>query len=157
MTLTDQLSYCSDTGIFTWSRNKRGPVKAGDRAGTVNGKGYRQIKINQEVIAEHRLAWWFHYGEWPSDEIDHINGDPLDNRIGNLRIATRQQQCWNSGMKKTNKLGLKGVVRAGNKYKAHIRVNDRPCSLGLFDDENDAHRAYVTASRWCFGEFARAA
>ena len=156
MSILDQLSYDPTTGHFHWKVSKRGHVRSGARAGTVNGKGYRQIKIDQKLVAEHRLAWWFVHGEWPEGEIDHANGDPLDNRISNLRIATRQQQLWNSRKKSSNKVGLKGVVAVGNMYEARVRANGRQNVVGRFANKHEAHHAYVNAAKWCFGEFARA-
>lgn len=99
--LRQLLDYDSATGFFTWrarsdltgSGEHLPPRRcaswdgnfAGRRAGTKTKKGYRQIATMGFQIQEHRLAWAFHHGDWPADDIDHINGVKDDNRIENLR------------------------------------------------------------------------
>jgi hypothetical protein len=92
-------------------------------------------------------------------ETDHINGDGLDNRRVNLRIATTSQNQANTGAPATNTSGFKGVSwrERDKKWRAQIRSNGVYWWLGLFDTPEAAHAAYVAASEVLHGEFARAA
>jgi hypothetical protein len=107
----------------------------------------------------HRLAWLYVYGEalGEFEEIDHINGDRQDNRIGNLRRATKSQNMAN--MRGHSKLGLpKGVsIQAkSRRFMACIMVGRRKKYLGTFDTATEAHAAYRAAAQEHHGEFARA-
>lgn len=89
--------------------------------------------------------------------VDHINGDRLDNRRCNLRLATNQQNCWNQGLGARNTSGFKGVSWHSRDllFGAHIRVDGRQKTLGYFPDAEVAARAYDAAAREHYGEFAR--
>ena len=80
--------------MVVWLVNK-GIAKAGQVASSVNALGYGRVKINGKSVLAHRLAWALHYGEWPDGAIDHINGIKTDNRLCNLRLATRAQNQQN--------------------------------------------------------------
>ena len=92
--LKEQLKYIPTTGEFirlvTRPRAPKGSV-----AGTINGRGYRWIRVLNKRYQAHRLAWLFYYGEWPENEIDHINNDKDDNRITNLRDVTHGENQQN--------------------------------------------------------------
>ncbi|MGN6757141.1 MAG: HNH endonuclease [Thermomicrobiales bacterium] len=91
----------------------------------------------------------------PGIEVDHKNGDGLDNRRENLRLATRQQNAMNTPLRADNKTGYKGVSedkRRGG-YRASIRVNGKQISIGRFDDPRNAALAYDAYARTYFGEF----
>lgn len=101
--LLELFDYDKETGFFIRKVNRqRG--RAGDIAGTLK-EGYIRIIINNERCLAHRLAWMYVYGEWPSGEIDHINRIRSDNRISNLRICTRQQNCNNTDLNSNNTSG----------------------------------------------------
>ncbi len=87
-------------------------------------------------------------------ETDHANGNGLDNRRSNLRICTRSQNAAN---RKVNKSGYKGVHlhKQTGKWHPRIKVNYESISLGLFENQKDAARAYDKAARHYFGQFAR--
>ena len=153
------LDYNPETGVFVWKRNLRGPVKAGDVAGKINGKGYRQIKVGGVSYMAHRLAWLFVYGEMPSKEIDHINRDPLDNRICNLREASRSENCKNVGGWSKKPSGLPhGVTfdRSRGKYMARASVGGVSKNLGRFDTADAADEAAKKARAEFYGVFAPA-
>ena len=95
-------------------------------------------------------------GEIPDMAIDHINGNNLDNRFSNLRLATHGQNLMNRGPQKNNKLGIKGVYQRGNKYRSHICKKGKRQALGSFDTPEEASAAYKRAAKEQFGEFARA-
>lgn len=130
--------------------------------GKVAGKtrkkdGYREVCFNPGAgdvsILAHRIAWALFHGAWPEIEIDHINHARDDNRIENLRLATRQQNC---AYRKTfrGKLGVPGVSLDGNLFKAAIRWNGKQKSLGWFKDAASAGAAYQRATLTLNGEFA---
>lgn len=147
-------SYDPETGhIF---RTKcRGGVRADIRAGTVTANGYRKITFMGRLYREHRLAWWLHYGRWPDGDIDHINGVRDDNRIANLREATRSQNMGNTGKRRTNKVGAKGVVQVGNRFGAWITEGGNSRYLGLFATVKEASARYEAEAQKLFGEFAQ--
>lgn len=141
------LHYEAETGIFTWAVNRRGPAKAGDVAGTRMKNGYRKIGIDGREYLCHRLAWLVTSGSWPAHQIDHINGDPGDNRLENLRPATNAENHQNLGLRKTNTSGHVGVTWFADrgKWVAQIHVAGKHKCLGYFDDKLDASTAYRKA------------
>lgn len=149
--LRELLHYAPETGVFTWSKPRSG-VRHGAQAGMVD-RGYRFIRLLGRVYYAHRLAWLYVYGEWPRGQIDHIDGNPSDNRICNLRDATHSQNNMNKRVKRDNQTGLKGVKKYRKRFQARINGD----YLGTFDTAEDAHAAYIAAAKVRFGEFARAA
>jgi hypothetical protein len=150
--VSQMLDYDRETGIFTWKSSPQGRIKAGSIAGSMHHpRLYIDIRINRKNYKAHRLAWLLEYGEWPSQDIDHINGDRRDNRIENLRLCTNTQNQANARLRKNNKIGLKGVHRYYNRYIAKCNG----LYLGTFATKEEAHAAYVAASQSIFGEFAR--
>lgn len=127
-------------------------------AGYIGGHGYIYICVFSQCFPAHRIAWLLVYGEWPTDQIDHINGDRKDNRISNLRLATNAQNAANSRRRAHNTSGFKGAFfhKRRNRWMAQIGVNGRQFHLGYFDTPEAAHAAYCEAAREHYGEFARA-
>jgi hypothetical protein len=156
--LRELLHYDPATGIFTWLARANSRVHGGDVAGSVNGRGYRQIGIDGRKYRAHRLAFLYMTGEWPVEQIDHINGVTVDNRWANLRPADQSLNNANTSRSKRNTSGYKGVSwhATKRKWKAEIGVNGRRRYLGYFSDPAEAHAAYVTAAEHHFGSFARA-
>jgi hypothetical protein len=97
------------------------------------------------------------YGDGKS--VDHINGNPLDNRRENLRICTQQENSWNQRKRRTNTCGFKGVYwdKGAKKYQAQICKDGKRKYLGLFDCPEKAHEAYCKAAQELHGEFSRVA
>ena len=137
--LKELLSYDPLTGIFRWIKVRSG-VRAGEVAGSINGWGYRHISVIGNRYQAHRLAWLYVYGEWPHDQIDHINRDKLDNRINNLRDVNQSVNMRNAQMNKNNTSGVLGVywVKKRLKWISRINFNGRTHHLGEFNSFPDA-------------------
>lgn len=152
--LRECMSYDRDTGVFTWTQPSGRRLKAGDRAGSMNiSIGYRVIGIDGERYYEHRLAWLWVTGQWPSLDIDHVNCDKADNRWENLRQATMAENIANVGSWRHNTSGLKGAHWSKAAQRWSSRIGGR--HLGLFDTKEDAHAAYVAAATEKYGRFSR--
>ncbi len=154
--LKELLDYDPETGLFT-RRVARGNQRAGDTAGTLI-KGYIAILIDRKPYYAHRLAWFYVYGEWPKDEIDHINRRKADNQIANLREADRSQNMGNQKPSSLSKSGLKGANWRSDtgRWRAKIKLHGRNHYLGYFSTPEEAHATYVKKAQEIFGEFARA-
>jgi hypothetical protein len=155
------LRYVPKTGEFFW-RERDGHENAawnarwaGKPAGSIRADGYARIRILGILIFAHRIAWAYVHGEWPLFEIDHRNRKPSDNRIRNLRVATRHQNSGN--MVSRGRSGVKGVYwdRGNQKWRAQIRANGKMKYLGIFDTVEKAKSAHDLAAKAIFGEFAR--
>lgn len=114
------------------------------------------INLNGKRIYRYQIIWTLHYGEWPRIGIDHINRDSTDDRIENLRLATKSQNMANTEIKSTNTSGLKGVswYKATSKWRARITVKGKKVYLGYFGTPEEAHAAYCKAAREHHGDFA---
>jgi hypothetical protein len=143
----ERLDYDAKTGLFTWKKKCRNQAKLGDVAGCVRADGYLCISLLGHCFSVHRLAWLYSFGEWPQFFIDHIDGNTLNNAIGNLREATPRQSVQNRAMR--------GYSRKDGKYEARICVNGQVHRLGSFERETDARRAYLAATEKYFGEFSQ--
>ncbi|MGJ4857061.1 HNH endonuclease signature motif containing protein [Labrys sp. La1] len=118
---------------------------------------YERIQIDGKAYRAHRLAWLYMHGEWPAEEVDHINGDKFDNRIANLRACSKSQNQANCGTGRNNTSGFKGVSwhKGRGMWVARIQVEGRPRSLGYHADKKVAAAAYDRAAKELFGAFAR--
>lgn len=146
--LKEVLLYDPDTGVFTWKVSTALRVKAGDTAGCMKSGGYVQFNVDRRQYRAHRLAWFYMTGEWPQQDMDHINGIRHDNRFANLRPSTRSQNQHNQrAPRSNNKSGFLGVYRSNNRFRALINVEGKKIHLGYFDDPESAHDAYLEAKR----------
>jgi hypothetical protein len=163
MTLTQErvkqlFTYDRATGNLYW-KPRRG-VAAGREAGCVSMRdGYRRVGIDFTDHLVHRIVWLCETGEFPPEVLDHINMDKLDNRIENLRLATKSQNGFNRLRSKRNNSGYKGVCydKSRGDYLAKICVNYKQINIGRFANPEDAHAAYTAAAEKLHGKFARAA
>jgi hypothetical protein len=151
--LKEYLHYCPKTGMFTWVKPTGKRVKCGDVAGRIAINGYWQTKINYVSYLNHRLAWFYTFGVWPKEQLDHINCDRADNRLCNLREATRSQNIRNSGLRKDSVSGIKGVRYTGTKWMARIRYNGKLRCLGQFDTAEEAAARYKAFAEAIHKEF----
>lgn len=147
----EALHYCPITGAFERKEARRGMGVY--RVGYDEPGKYSYIRVDGSSYLAHRLAWLITHGVWPSADIDHVNGNKQDNRIANLRPATRAENMANTSCR--SKVGLKGVVKIGARYRAQITINRKTVYLGLFGSPADAHDAYVAAAKSAFREFSR--
>lgn len=156
--LSRMIQYDPDTGVFIWLEPAGTKMKKGDRAGGAKIGHYSEIKIRGKSYKAHRLAWLYVHGRFPDGCIDHINGDPSDNRLCNLREASHAENLRNTKKQKSNSTGYKGVSwhQRDRRYQANISVNQKRIYLGSFLDPEQAYAAYCKASKEYHGEFGRA-
>ena len=154
--LREVLIYDPETGRFTRraKTGKKGLV--GALVGCQKPDGRWLIAIDGKTFFASRLAWLYVHGKWPVSDVDHINRDPSDDRLANLRAATRGQNMANKTIHKNNKSGLKGVHLhpETGKWRAQIRINRKSRHLGLFSTKGEASAAYLSAALTQFGDFA---
>ena len=138
--LKERLNYDPDTGVFTWAVRGKGIKEIGCRAGTFDASGYIVIMIDAKQYKSHRLAWLYIHGEFPPDQIDHINRIKDDNRIKNLRCVTQKGNSRNSPLRKDNNSGVTGVTwnKKRGKWEMQIRDNNGKDIRCCFEDFNDA-------------------
>lgn len=163
--LLKRLDYNPETGEFTWKPKVGGPRingrfngrMAGRVAGHSHSSGYIELALDGVKYYAHRLAWFYTHGEWPPEDIDHIDRDRGNNRVSNLRLATRSQNLRNTVVRPYSKTGVKGVkfCKKIGKYVATITLLGQAKYLGLFDDKESAGAAYREAAAILHGEFAR--
>lgn len=148
------IRYDPKTGVWFWLVDRNYKTKAGDTAGCINkSDGRWYLKINSQRYSSSRLAWFYMTGEYPKKDVDHEDGNKLNNKWINLRTASRTQNQGNARGRTT----LKGVTRVRTgKYTAQIQISMRKIHLGTFATPDEAHQAYVVAAKKLYGEFARA-
>lgn len=143
------IDYNPDTGEFRWKNRLSNGREAGSIAGCLNTLGYWQMCILGHKCYGHRVAWMYVNGEWPGQEIDHIDGNPANNRISNLRLASRSTNIQNvTKIVKKTQSGIVGVHLTKNgKFSSKVMLNYKSINLGVFDTAEEAHTAYVAAKR----------
>ena len=136
----------SDSGLFIRKKSVTNSVCAGDVAGTITN-GYGIVTIDRKQYRAHRLAWFYVYGIWPSEDVDHINGIKTDNRISNLRCASRSENACNTKTRADNTSGFKGVswCKMMNKWFAYVNINKKRIKVGYFHDKDAAAEAVRVA------------
>jgi hypothetical protein len=145
------LHYSPETGKFIWKVKTCRKVVPGATAGYIKFDGYRIIKINKRNYRANRLAWFYITGNWPTGDIDHIDGDPRNDAFTNLRdVSTAgniQNQKRATARNKTG--GLLGVskLKRSKRWRARICTNGVHKLIGWFDTPEEAHQAYVEAKR----------
>lgn len=150
------LDYNPETGEFIWKIPAQGRKKL---AGASMPRGYRVIGINGVVLFAHRLAWLLTYREMPAAgyDVDHIDGNQSNNRISNLRLATRSQNLRNAKLSCRSTTGVKGVAwhKNRNGFVGHIRHNNKANHIGIFSTIQEAEAAVKAAREKLHGEFCR--
>lgn len=147
--LKKSISYDPKTGVFTWKISK-GRVKDGIIAGGIGNHGRLRIRFEKKDYAAHRLAWLITHGKWPNEVVDHIDGNPLNNRINNLRDVSRSVNMQNQRKANIdNKTGCLGVTYREDckKFQAQITINGKQTYLGVFETSEQAHAVYLFEKR----------
>jgi hypothetical protein len=147
--LREHFAYDPETGIFTRRIGLRPGFPAGSIAGGMVSYGYWAISLNRVRYLAHRAAFLYMTGTLPAHDIDHINGDRLDNRWSNLRAVTRGVNLQNKRRAfKNNRTGLLGVhqIKSG-KFRARVNLDGKVYEAGLHSTPEGAHQAYLQAKR----------
>ena len=159
--LKELLHYDPETGVFTWKFRDKAYFHKGLRSESWNSKWantiagsiftchgitYKHTSIFKKSYRMHRLAWLYVYGEWP-DQIDHINGNGIDNRILNLRSVTNRENHRNVKLRTDNKSGVNGVnkCKQTKKWKVRINIYGKEKWIGRFDSFEEAKKARKAA------------
>jgi hypothetical protein len=128
----------------------------GQIAGCVHkGKGYIHVKIKAKAFKAHRLVFLYHHGYLP-ECVDHIDGDKTNNKIENLRAATKDENCRNQKIRSTNKSGYKGVkwVEHCKKWQVEVCKNYKQLRFGMYEDLELAGLVAIEATELIHGRFS---
>jgi hypothetical protein len=159
--LTQLLRYDPGSGLFYWREDRRCGeynsvivARSGEIAGGVRPDGYVSISLDMHRYLAHVLVWFYVHGLMPSLDVDHVDRDRSNNRISNLRLATRSQNHQNlSGAKSHNKTsGILGVHwdSQRKKWRAAINLNKKRHDLGFFADLDEAIKARIAGEQRLF-------
>jgi hypothetical protein len=142
-----------DNNLY-WKVNCGNNQMIGKKAGSQLANKYWHIRIKKKPIYTHRAVFLFHHGYLPKT-IDHIDGNPSNNAIENLRAATQSQNNRNR-REIPNKYGHVGLTLLQGKYwQPQLRVDGQRLYLGIYKNVEDAKTAYQNAvDKYC-GEFRR--
>lgn len=139
--LKKKITYEPETGLFFWLTGRNAGKPLGD---SLSSKGYRRVKIGKSYVRLHRLAF-FLMGEEVPEQVDHIDRNRTNNKWVNLRGCNSQTNALNRKTRVDNTLGVKGVEKRGNSYRARIYLDGKPTYLGLFKTLEEASEAYEEA------------
>ena len=156
--MQDCISYDPESGVMTWKKVLSNRAKLGGICGgNIDSKGYGRVCFDGKQYRAHRVAWALFYGQEPDQQIDHINGNRLDNRIANLRLASNAENSRNCRLSKNNTSGVTGVCyhSRAKKWFAQIMFNRKNHFLGLHDTKEKAIEARKKAETQYFGQFAK--
>lgn len=153
--LLDKLEY-RDGELYWKSTSKFSNRKIGERAGSLQKDFYRSIKYKKIKYQEHRVIF-FMFNKYLPEVIDHINGNPSDNRIENLRESTWGDNSKNMAMRKSNKSGHKNVSfhTASKKWCVSMNVDGIPKWFGSYHDIDYAIFVATAMRHKYHGKFAR--
>lgn len=159
------LQYEAGSGLLFWRKWRTHSAcasKHGRIAGSIFDEKYIIVTIRKKRVLAHRLIWLMVHGEWPADHVDHIDGNGLNNRIENLRLATKAENCRNR--RPISAPGrFRGVYKIKKKKDRHnqtkfwqvrIMVNWNMIYLGCFETQEEAIAARVEAEKKYYGEFS---
>jgi hypothetical protein len=162
--ISEYLGYCPETGKLYWKKQTSKQAlraRVGAEAGCLDkASGYMNVRFRGERYQVHRVAWKIFYGTLPANvDIDHRDLNKSNNKIENLRRASRSNNCMNTAIRSNSTSGYKGVsLRADmNKWRARITVGGKRRCIGYFETREQAHDAYSRAMIEAHGEFARVA
>lgn len=139
----DNIRYDKESGLFWWTTSGRGRW-VNKPIGHIDDKGRPRADIMGRKVRLSRLAWRITYGFWPSQFIDHIDGNPSNNRINNLRECSNAENQQNRGPDKGRQFPL-GVSKYGSKFRAQITLSKNHINIGVFETVAEAEAAYLAA------------
>ncbi len=147
--------YDCNSGVFTRKLTTGSKAKIGSLAGILTEKGYIDIIVNGHKYKAHRLAWLYCFGEFPVQQLDHIDNNRSNNSLDNLREASTLENSFNKQISSLNTTGYKGVSidKRSNRYRAYITINGKQKSLGYYATAAEAGQAYIEAAQALHGEF----
>lgn len=156
--LKSQLHYEPESGVFTRLVSNHYMWKIGTVAGYKRKDGYVHLRINKKLYLAHRLAWMYVYGEFPKFGLDHIDGNPANNSISNLREANQSQNLCNAKLRIDNLSGHKGVTWTHkiSKWRAECHFEGKKYQVGYFYNLEDAVKARNSFAKNLHMEFFRA-
>lgn len=148
-------AYSFVEGALYWKVRLSPKARLDQPAGSTDPEGYRVITVNGKTYRRHRLVWAYFNCDPGNMEIDHLNGVKGDDRLENLRLATRRENSWNTTYK-TNKSGAPGVCWHARDKKWRVSIKDQGINkhLGYYSDLQEAQKAYIEASRSIHGSFS---
>jgi hypothetical protein len=148
--LKDFLRCDQDGRIFLLNQNS-------EIVSSVNGNGYKQFRLEGKLWEDHRVVWMlYNKSNIPKGlEIDHEDTDKLNNHPLNLRLVTRNQNCWNRNNYSSNNTGVKGVGWHKGKLRGRIQVNGKQIHVGYFESLEEAKEVMIKTREVLHKEFAR--
>ena len=151
--LSELFIYYPETGVVTWRCGQRKGHNAGWVSKTKRGYLSIRVTIARQIYRLSHVIWCYVSGNWPKEQIDHINGNPLDNRIVNLREVSNSGNQKNAVRRTDNKSGVIGVIwnKKEKRWKSFINDSSNRINLGTFLNISDAISARKSAEvRFCF-------
>lgn len=147
--LREAFSHDPEVGAIYWRINRRGQAKPGDKAGH-ECRGYWSTKLDGQTLMVHRVIWALENGRWPDGDIDHIDGNPSNNSITNLRPCSRAENMQNRrAPKSTSKSGFLGVWRLNRNlskpWQAAVVIGREQVWRQRFATKEEAAQAYLLA------------
>lgn len=154
--LSQLLYYEAETGKLFWRQRTPDMFHDGDRSAEhtcsnwnaryagneafagIDKDGYRQGKLFNKRYRAHRVIWAMQTGEWSAEDIDHIDGNPANNKLANLRAVSHLENQRNKKRYKNNTTGAAGVVNRNGRWEANITIKGKRVYLGTFDDFSEA-------------------
>lgn len=125
------------------------------RRSSDSDKSYWYVKVDSVALKRSHIVFLFATGEWPTLQIDHINGNSLDDRIENLRQATVTQNAWNHKRRRKRSTTPMGVRRvASGRFQARIAVEKKQIVIGTFATPDQAAEAYQQKRKEFFNDYA---
>ena len=145
-------TYDPFTGVVTWTHGVSN-MPANSIAGCTNQSGYKVVTVEGKSFRLQRVIWILMFGHIPDGfYVDHINGNKLDNRLQNLRLATNSQNQQNRPAPKNNTSGYRGVTwhKQANKWMARLCHNKRRITIGFYDTPHEAYQAFKNEAKRLF-------
>ena len=155
--LKEYFEYCDGHLYWIKKSSKYSNTRIGNLFGRLDDQGYRTGRIFNKDYKEHRLIWLYHYGVWPKDQLDHINGIRDDNKIENLRECSPLENSKNRPSDKNSTSKYKGVSwrKSKNRWISYICSGGKNIYLGSFTNEIEAAKAYDTKVKELHGKYGR--